>query len=166
MDQIDLDIIALLQENGRRPYTEIAQALNVSEGTVRNRVARLQEEKIIQIVGMADPYQLNYDAPAIIGISVNPQQMDDVTRALASLREVSYLVMISGEFDLLVEVLCKDRDELTSLLNDRIRSIDGVTRTQTFFILHTYKMAYGALPVMPSDQIQEKIDNEKGQGSS
>ena len=81
MDQIDLDIIALLQQNGRMPYTEIAEALDVSEGTVRNRVARLQDDKIIQIVGMADPYQLSYDAPAIIGVSVNPQQMDDVTRA-------------------------------------------------------------------------------------
>lgn len=164
MDQIDLDIIALLQQDGRRPYTDIAHALGVSEGTIRNRVTRLQEEKIIQIVGMADPYQLNYDAPAIIGISVNPQQMDDVTRALAALREVSYLVMISGEFDLLVEVMCKNRDELTTLLNDKIRSIDGVTRTQTFFILHTYKMAYGALPVLPSDRIQKKIDQDNAGG--
>lgn len=161
MDQIDLDIIALLQQDGRRAYTEIAQALEVSEGTVRNRVARLLEDKIIQIVGMADPYQLSYDAPAIIGVSVNPQQMDEVTRQLAELRQVSYLVMVSGEFDLLVEVMCKDRDELTRLLNENIRAIEGVTRTQTFFILHTYKMAYGALPVLPSDQIQKKLEEKK-----
>ena len=79
---------------------------------------------------------------------------------LAALREVSYLVMVSGEFDLIVEVMCKNRDELTRLLNENIRSIDGVTRTQTFFILHTYKMAYGALPVLPSDRIQKKLDQD------
>lgn len=157
MDQIDLDIIALLQQNGRRPYTEIAKVLNVSEGTIRNRVARLIEEKIIQIVGMADPIQLGYDAPAIIGVSINPQMMDGVTRSLAALPQVSYLVMVSGEFDLLVEVMCKDRDELTVLLNEHIRVIEGVTRTQTFFIFHTYKMAYGALPVLPSERIKKEL---------
>lgn len=161
MDQIDLDIIALLQQDGRIPYTEIAKVLNVSEGTIRNRVARLVEDKIIQIVGMADPYQLGYDAPAIIGISVNPKMMDDVTRKLAALPQVSYLVMVSGEFDLLVEVMCKDRDELTFLLNDHIRAIDGVMRTQTFFIFHTYKMAYGALPVLPSEKIKKKLEENR-----
>jgi Lrp/AsnC family transcriptional regulator for asnA, asnC and gidA len=160
MDQIDLDIIALLQQDGRRPYTEIAKVLNVSEGTVRNRVARLVEEKIIQIVGMADPIQLGYDAPAIIGVSINPHKMDDVTRSLAALPQVSYLVMVSGEFDLLVEGMCKDRDELTVLLNEHIRVIDGVTRTQTFCIFHTYKMAYGALPVLPSEKIKKELEDK------
>lgn len=161
MDQLDLDIIALLQRDGRRPFTEIAKALNVSEGTVRNRMARLLEEKTIQIVGMADPIQLGYDAPAIVGVSVFPQQMDEVARALAKIPQVSYLVMVSGEFDLLVELMCRDRDELTRLLNERVRTIEGVSRTQTFFIFHTYKMAYGALPVLPSDRIQKTLDEEK-----
>lgn len=159
MDKIDLDIIALLQRNGRRAYTEIAKTLEVSEGTVRNRVARLVDDKIIQIVGMADPYQLGFDAPAIIGVSVSPQQMDEVARKLAALPQVSYLVMVSGEYDLLVEVMCKDRDELTKILNEKVRPIAGVTRTQTFFILHTYKMAYGALPMLPSDQIKKELDD-------
>ena len=67
--------------------------------------------------------------------------------------------MVSGEFDLLVEVMCKDRDELTVLLNEHIRVIDGVTRTQTFFIFHTYKMAYGALPVLPSEKIKKELED-------
>jgi len=157
MDQLNLDIIALLQHDGRKSYTEIAQILNVSEGTIRNRVAKLLEDHIIQIVGMADPYQLGYDAPAIIGISVQPQCMDEVSRELVALPQVSYLVMVSGEYDLLVEVMCRDRDELTALLNDKIRIIDGVTRTQTFFILHTYKMSYGALPALPSEKIRKTL---------
>jgi Lrp/AsnC family transcriptional regulator for asnA, asnC and gidA len=155
MDQLDFDIIAYLQRDGRIPFTEIAKGLNVSEGTVRNRVSRLLEDNIIQIVGMADPYQLGYDAPAIIAISVYPSHLGNVAKKLAELPQVSYLVLVSGEFDLMVEVMCKDRDDLTTLLNDHIRIIEGVTRTQTFFVLHTYKMAYGALPVLPSVQVDD-----------
>jgi len=155
MDKLDLQIIAQLQTNGRKPLTEIARALNVSEGTIRNRVSQLIENQTIQIVGMADPYQLGYDAPAIIAISVHPNMLEEVARKIADLREVSYLIYVSGEFDLIVEVMCKDRDHLTRLLNEDIRSTDGVTRTQTFFILHTYKMALGALPVLPQKDIDE-----------
>lgn len=155
MDQLDLAIIAHLQTDGRKPLTEIARALNVSEGTIRNRVSQLIENQTIQVVGMADPHQLGYDAPAIITVSVHPNKLEDVVRKIADLREVSYLIYVSGDFDLMVEVMCKDRDHLTKLLNDQIRSIDGVTRTQTFFILHTYKMAFGALPVLPRKEAEE-----------
>jgi Lrp/AsnC family transcriptional regulator for asnA, asnC and gidA len=154
MDQLDLDIISFLQKDGRMPLTEIANKLGVSEGTVRNRFARLKQDNTIQVVGMADPHQLGYDAPAVIAVSVHPQQLDSVVSAIADLPEVSYLIMVSGEYDLMVEVMCKDRDSLASLLKDEIRTLDGVTRTQTFFILHTYKMAFGALPVLPQSADQ------------
>jgi Lrp/AsnC family transcriptional regulator, regulator for asnA, asnC and gidA len=149
MDKLDLDIISLLQRNGRIPFTEIAKEVGVSEGTVRNRLGQLLENQTIQIVGMADPLQLGYDAPAVIAVSVMPQKLDDVVKHIADLPQVSYLIMVSGEYDLMVEVMCKDRDDLAALLNTHIRGLEGVTRTQTFFILHTYKMAFGALPVIP-----------------
>ena len=155
MDQLDLEIIAHLQTDGRKPLTEIARALNVSEGTIRNRVSQLIENQTIQIVGMADPHQLGYDAPAIIAVSVQPNKLEDVVRKLADIREVSYLIYISGDFDLMVEVMCKDRESITKLLNEQIRSTKGVTRTQTFFILNTYKMAFGALPVLPYKEVEE-----------
>jgi len=149
MDQLNLDIIAILQRDGRKSFTEIARVLGVSEGTIRNRVTRLTENKVIQIIGMADPRELGFDAPAIIGLSVVPASLEDVARQVAAIPQVSYLIMVSGEFDLMVEVMCRDREQLTNLLKDQIHSIQGITRTQTFFILHTYKMAYGALPILP-----------------
>lgn len=155
MDQLDLQIIAHLQTDGRKPLTEIARELNVSEGTIRNRVSQLIENQTIQVVGMADPHQLGYDAPAIIAVSVHPNKLEDIVRKIADLREVSYLIYVSGEFDLMVEVMCKDRDSLTRFLNEQIRSLDGVTRTQTFFILHTYKMAFGALPVLTHKDMED-----------
>jgi Lrp/AsnC family transcriptional regulator for asnA, asnC and gidA len=146
MDQLDLDIISYLQSNGRMPFTDIANALNVSEGTVRNRVTRMMQEHVLQIVGMVDPKKLGYDAPAVINISVQPQLLNKVAKTISKFSEVSYLIMVSGDFDLLVEVLCKDRDHLAKFLNEKLLKVPGINNTQTSMVLHTYKMSYGALP--------------------
>ena len=154
MDDIDREIIRILQSNGRTPYTEIAKNLEIAEATVRNRVARLLGQKVIQVIGLVDPYQLGYDAPAMIGVSIDPPRLESAAAAIADFTEVSYLVMVSGEFDLMVEVMCRDRKELTDFLNQKLRQVDGVTRTQSSIILHTYKMAYGAqasVKVQPED---------------
>ncbi|MEJ2300925.1 MAG: Lrp/AsnC family transcriptional regulator [Anaerolineales bacterium] len=148
MDRIDQEIIAFLQRDGRMPFTDIAKALGISEGTVRNRVSRLTEEQTIQIVGMIDPNQLGFEAPAMIGVSVQPPFLEKVAAEVATFAEVSYLIMVSGEFDLFVEVLCRDRDHLASFLNDKLLRVPGISKTQTFITLRTYKMAYGALPMV------------------
>lgn len=146
MDNIDLELIAILQKDGRMPFTEIARKLDISEGTVRNRLARLQEQKVIQVVGMVDPYNLGFDAPAMIGVSVDPPQLESAAKVIATFPEVSYLVMVSGEFDMIVEVMCKDREALATFLNQKLRQVPGLTRTQSYLILRTFKMAYGAQP--------------------
>lgn len=86
MDNLDRAILSFLQKDGRKPYTEIAQALNVTEGTVRNRVGKLIEEQAVHIVGMVDPYQLGFDAPALIGVSAQPVELDH-----AAAEEVSWV---------------------------------------------------------------------------
>ena len=151
MDQIDLEIISFLQTDGRMPFTDIAKELDISEGTVRNRVARLMQERVLQIVGMVDPYRLGYDAPAMISISVQPPLLNQVAKIISHFPEVSYLIMVSGDYDLLVEVLCKDRDHLANFLNEKLLKVTGITNTQTSMVLHTYKMSYGALPDIDND---------------
>ena len=148
MDNLDRAILSYLQKDGRKPYTEIAQVLNVTEGTVRNRVAKLVEDRVVQIVGMVDPYQLGFDAPALIGVSVQPAELDNAAATIATFPEVSYLIMISGEYDLMVEVMCRNREHLASFIKEHLHQVPGITRTQTFLILHTYKMAYGAQPML------------------
>lgn len=143
-DQLDIDIIAQLQRDGRKPYTEIAADLGVSEGTVRNRVQRLVADQIIQVTGMADPLRMGYDAPALIGISVHPAQLQSASKTIANFPEVSYSVLVSGEFDIFVEVMCRDREDLASFISDRLHQVPGIVRTQTFIILKTFKMAFGA----------------------
>ena len=150
MDQTDLEIISFLQSDGRTPFTDIAKELNISEGTVRNRVARLIDDRVLQIVGMVDPYRLGFDAPAVISISVQPPLLEKIADTISKFPEVSYLIMVSGDFDLLVEVLCRDRDHLASFLNEKILRVPGINQTQTSMILRTYKMAYGALPSIES----------------
>ena len=156
MDDTDLAILAMLQKDGRKHFTEIARELNVTEGTVRNRVARLLEDKVIQIVGLINPPRLGYDAPAIIGVTVQPPFLDEAAAEIAALSEVSYLIMVSGEYDLMVEVLCRDREHLATLLKDKIQKVIGVRSTETFFILHTYKMAQGTQPMLTENVRLEK----------
>jgi len=148
MDQLDHSIVEHLQNDGRMRYTEIAKALNVTEGTVRNRVAKLLDQKAIQIIGILDPHRVGYNAPAIIGVSIQPPHLEEAAAEIAAMPEVSYLIMVAGDFDLMVEVFCRDRAHLATFLRDQLLQVDGVQRTQTFFILHTYKMAHGAQPVL------------------
>jgi len=142
VDRIDRAIIAYLQYDGRMPFTAIAEKVGVSEATVRNRVARLRKEGILQVVGVVDPHLLGLRATAIIGVVVQPAHLEAAARRIAAFEEVSYLIMISGTFDLLVEVLCKDTDHLACFLSDKLLQVEGVQRTETFYILRTYKMSY------------------------
>ena len=120
MDDIDRSILSFLQKDGRKHFTEIAKALGIAEGTVRNRVAKLREDQVLQIIGLIDPIRIGYDAPAIIGVSVQPPFLEEVSEKIATWPEVSYLIMVSGEYDLMVEVMCRDREHLASFLRDRL----------------------------------------------
>jgi Lrp/AsnC family transcriptional regulator for asnA, asnC and gidA len=84
----------------------------------------------------------------MIGVSINEGDIEAIAAEIAVFPEVSYLIMVSGEFDLIVEVLCKDREHLANFLNQSLRRIPGVGRTQTFMTLRTFKMAYGAPPIL------------------
>jgi Lrp/AsnC family transcriptional regulator for asnA, asnC and gidA len=155
LDELDLAIIDRLQVDGRKAYTEIAQELGVSEGTVRNRYTRLVEDGIIQVIAMIDPHRLGIDAPALVGVSLETGDWDEAITAIANFDEVSYLVLVSGEYDLIVEVMCQDRDHLADFLQRTLRQVPGVIRTQTFTILRTYKMALGAKPTLESQSSNE-----------
>ena len=140
MDQLDFRILKHLQEDGRRPFTEIAKALNIAEGTVRNRVNKLVADKTLQIIGLVDPHRVGLDTPALIHVAVQPAALDLVAAAIAKFPEVSYLLMVAGAFDLVVEVMCRDREHLTELITERLHKISGVTDTRTTLILHVYKV--------------------------
>jgi len=142
LDDIDRSIISHLQFDGRAPYTKIAKELGVSEGAVRRRVKRLIDAGVMQIVAIAQPDKLGWNETGIIGIKVQANRIDEVAKAVSQLPEVSYLVQAAGEFDLLAEVFCRNREHFVSFLNDDLQKIPGVERTQSFLILKMYKLSY------------------------
>lgn len=142
LDETDRAIITCLQYDGRVPFTDIAAELGVSEGTVRRRVRRLTESGVLQVVGVVEPQFLGWNAAGMIGVTVQAGQVDAVAHRIAQFPEVSYLFMASGEFDLFVEVFCRDREHFVSFLNQKLHQVPGVERTQTFMILKMYKLSY------------------------
>ena len=142
LDETDRAIIAHLQYDGRMPLTNIATALGISEGTVRRRVKNLTESGVLQVVAVVEPQFLGWNAAGMIGVTVQAGEIDAVAYQLAQFPEVSYLFMASGEFDLFVEVFCKDREHFVSFLNEKLHQVAGVQRTQTFMILKMYKLSY------------------------
>ena len=148
MDDLDKLILQTLQEDGRAPFTQIAKQAGVSETTIRTRYRNLVEEGIIRSVGIVDPYALGFQAPALVGATVEPGMVDQVARAVAEIPEVSYLVMTLGRFDLMIEVFCRDLPHFTRLLTEQIQVIPGICSTETLMIARSYKLSYRWSPIL------------------
>jgi Lrp/AsnC family transcriptional regulator, regulator for asnA, asnC and gidA len=143
LDETDRRIVAVLQVDGRRPFSRIAQDLGISDSAVRYRVNRLEEAGILQIVGIADPLRIGFDLMSLIGISVLPGHTEDVVAAVTALPESSYVAVTAGSFDLFIEVICRDTRHFSELLVERIQAVPGVTGTQSFLVHRIHKLAYG-----------------------
>jgi Lrp/AsnC family transcriptional regulator, regulator for asnA, asnC and gidA len=141
LDEANQAIIEALQRDGRRPYGAIAEDVGLSEAAVRRRVQRLRSHGVIRIVAVADPAQLGLQRRAMIGIRTEGD-VRTVAAAVAALDEVDSVVVCAGSFDLLIEVVCSDDERLLHLLNDSIRSIAGITGTETFLYLEQSKQTF------------------------
>jgi Lrp/AsnC family transcriptional regulator for asnA, asnC and gidA len=141
IDDVDKAIVEALQEDGRLPYTKLAKQVGLSEAAVRQRVQRLIESGVVQIVAVTDPAMLGFHRNAMIGLKVEGD-LRTVAHDIAAIPEVDYVVVVSGSFDLLMEVVCEDDDHLLALLNDKVRTIPGVRSTETFTYLRLFKQTY------------------------
>lgn len=140
LDDLDFAILAQLQEDGRRSFTDMAQALGVSIGTVRNRYARLVKDRSLHVVGRADPHHVGFRAPANIHLTITPaRRTEEAAEVIAAFPEVSYVAVVSGEYDLEVDVMCRDLEHLTELVTQRIQRVPGVSSTRTNMILRVVK---------------------------
>ena len=141
LDELDKRIIEQLQQDGRRPYTQIGPAVGLSEAAVRQRVQRLIDSGVMQIVGVTDPRMVGFGRQAMIGLTVEGDTRK-IADAVSALDEVVYVVLTAGSLDVLVEVVVEDDEHLLDLLNNKIRSIDGVRDTETFMYLRIHKETY------------------------
>ena len=140
LDDVSKAIIEQLQQDGRRPYAAIGKAVGLSEAAVRQRVQRLVDGGVIQIVAVTDPLTVGFPRAAMIGIRCEGD-MELVADKLEAMPEIDYLVITAGQYDLLVEVVCEDDDQLLEILS-RVRSIPSVTVTETFVYLKLRKQTY------------------------
>lgn len=141
VDELSKRIIEQLQQDGRRSYAAIGKAVGLSEAAVRQRVQRLLDSGMVQIVAVTDPLQLGFLRQAMIGVRV-AGDVQEVADQLAEIEEIEYVVITAGSFDLLVEVVCRDDDQLLEVINRRIRNLAAVTGTETFVYLKLRKQTY------------------------
>jgi Lrp/AsnC family transcriptional regulator for asnA, asnC and gidA len=142
LDQVDRAIIAQLQFDGRKPFTNIATEVGISEAAVRRRVKLLVESGVLQIVGIVEPQLLDWNAAGMIGINIQPGHIEAAAEQISQFPEVTYLFMASGGFDLFVEVYCRDKEHFVNFLNQQLQRVPGVLRTETYMILKMYKLSY------------------------
>jgi Lrp/AsnC family transcriptional regulator for asnA, asnC and gidA len=141
IDDISRAIIKELQRDGRRAYAAIGKSVGLSEAAVRQRVQKLIDSGVMQIVAVTDPMQIGFDRQVMIGINV-AGDVEDVAAKLGAIPEVDYIVITAGSFDILAEAVVTDDDHLLRLIGRDIRPIEGISRTETFLYLKLTKQTY------------------------
>ena len=141
LDTVDRAIISALQIDGRMSYAELGPRVGMSQAAVRQRVNRLIDQGVMQVVAVTDPLSLGLSTQAMVGITVSGD-VRTVAAAVADLVEAEYVLITAGRFDVLAEVLCEDNDALLTLVNDRILQIDGVASTEVSPVLKMEKLTF------------------------
>lgn len=133
LDKVDVGVVNLLNADGRTSFRAIASELSISETQVRRRVARMQEAGALRIMAITNPMSMGFETVALTGIVVAPPtRTQDVAEALSKLASVTYVAICAGRFDLWIELVCTDMDEFLQLMDDKIRSIPGVSHLESF----------------------------------
>jgi len=153
MDETDKGIIEALQANGRAPFRRIAADLGVSEATIRARYAKLCDDDIVQVTAVTNPLGVGFEAQALVGVRTAgaPERVAD---EIARWAEAAYVVVVAGQFDVLVELICADRRALLDATN-RIRGLPDVITTESFLYLELVKQAYDWGARIHGDPVEE-----------
>ncbi len=142
LDTIDLEILADLQKDGRKSFSDIAKKLNLAVGTVRNRFQRLERDNIVHIIGWTDPIKAGYNSYSRINIEVKPAgELTQVVEALSKIPQVRFMALTSGNYQIEVNVICEDNSELVEVIQNKIQTITGVYDTNTTVYFKVLKWA-------------------------
>lgn len=142
LDEIDRVILSYLQKDGRFPLAKIARNLDVTERTVRRRVAAMVSAGILRIVGVMNPFKVGMNTVAIVGITVDRQYIEQVVEQLVNFREIRYVALSTGKYDIIIEVVLPGNAELYDFLVNRLSRIEGISQTDTSLVLRICKMEY------------------------
>ena len=142
LDKIDQFIVDALREDGRVAFAQLAQQLNVSPGMIRIRYNRLVEQGILKVVAVTNPLRLGMNTMAMIGLRVEGSKLLTVANQITELEEVIYLVVTSGAYDIMIEVVCRNQTHLLEFLTERLYKIEGVHQSESFLHLKIMKEVY------------------------
>ena len=149
IDDIDQHIIEALQQDGRRPFTKIAADLGISEASVRQRVSNLINNQVMQIVAVTNPIKLGFSLASMIGIRVSSDRLLEVAQEVSEFDEVIYLIICTGRFDMLAEVVCRDNDHLLKFLTEKLYKVPGVQQAEIYMYLRVCKDTGTAVRLFP-----------------
>ena len=142
LDDIDHRILDALHKDGRTPFAQIAEQLDVSPGMIRMRFNRLVEMELLKVVAITNPLRMGYEAMAMIGIRTDGRMMIEVAEKIAALDEVVYLIITSGRYDIMAEVFCRDHADLLRFITEKLYGIEGIRETESFLQLKIVKEVY------------------------
>lgn len=142
LDAIDMKIIESLRKDGREAFAQIAEQLNVSPGMIRQRYNRLVDLGYLKVVAVTNPLMMGMRTMALIGISTDGTKMLQVAGQISELEEVVYLVIVSGRYDIMIEVFCRDHEDLLKFLTEKLAKVDGIRETESFMHLKIIKEIY------------------------
>ena len=142
LDETDRYIIEAMRKDGRIAFAQIAEQLNVSPGMIRVRYNRMLAEGLIKVVAITNPLNMGYAAMNMIGIRTDGVKLLEVAKKVAEFDEVIYLIVVSGRFDIIAEVVCRDHNDLLRFLTEKLYKVDGVRESETFVHLKIEKEIY------------------------
>lgn len=142
IDELDKGIIGILKSDGRASNVEVGRLLGVTEATIRKRIANLLSQGLIEIVAVPTPKLAGYTLSAIMGLNVSLERLRDVSKMLITLPEVRYCGLSTGRFDIMIEAFFSSHEHLLEFSTDKVGSIHGVVKVETFLILDISKFSY------------------------
>ncbi|MCL4274381.1 MAG: Lrp/AsnC family transcriptional regulator [Anaerolineales bacterium] len=142
LDKIDKYIIEAMRLDGREAFAQIAEKLNVSPGMIRQRYNRLVKLGYLKVVAVTNPLMMGKRTMAMIGVRTDGRKMLDVANKLIKFDEVVYIVVVSGRYDIMVEVFCRDHEDLLAFMTEKLAKVDGVRETESFMYLKITKEIY------------------------
>ena len=162
LDELDIGILRHLESDGRRSYSDIADALGVAVSTVSARVARLVETNVVRIVALINPHEVGFEAAATLLLAIEPSHFDDTVDQIIAFPEVDYASMTTGTYNLVVDVFCRDARHLAELVAERIHVLPGIADIHVAYQLRRYPVPLQRVGLIERrDQIEDQLEESR-----
>ncbi len=157
LDNLDISILKHLEQDGRKSYSDIAEDLGVAVSTVSTRVTKLIDKNVVSIMAMVNPHKVGLGAPATLSISIKPQQYDDIVDTILAYPEVNFASMTTGNFNLLIDVFCRNTQHLAELVTQRINNLEGIKDIKITYQLKRLKVRPAGVDLLKGEngELQE-----------